>query len=89
MLFPKVPLSRLITGAYFPESTGFVTLMHHNRAISRDPQLFDDADSFKPGRWFKPGTTEFRNDIVFPGFGFGRRVCPGEELAFRCVARRT
>ncbi|EPS36614.1 hypothetical protein H072_9877 [Dactylellina haptotyla CBS 200.50] len=44
--------------------------------ISRDPNNYEDPDVFKPERFLKPAL-----NIKRWVFGFGRRICPGKELA--------
>ncbi|XP_048335698.1 cytochrome P450 81Q32-like [Ziziphus jujuba] len=50
-------------------------------AIHRDPELWDDPESFKPER-FENGEVEIYK--LMP-FGIGRRACPGIGLAQRVV----
>ncbi|XP_046563341.1 cytochrome P450 3A19-like [Haliotis rubra] len=45
-------------------------------AIHRNPQLYDDPDSFKPERYEDQDKT-----IAFQAFGFGPRICIGMRLA--------
>jgi len=52
-------------------------------AISRDPARYPDPEAFKPERWL-PGETSEGVPSVRPQeyvFGFGRRVCPGQNWA--------
>ncbi|XP_020232476.1 isoflavone 3'-hydroxylase [Cajanus cajan] len=49
-------------------------------AIQRDPQLWNDAESFKPERFEKEGEV---NKLM--SFGLGRRACPGLGLAHRSM----
>ncbi|PIL29307.1 cytochrome P450 [Ganoderma sinense ZZ0214-1] len=51
-------------------------------AISRDPQMYPDADSFVPGRFLRDGV--LNTDVLDPrlyAFGHGRRICPGRHFA--------
>lgn len=44
----------------------------HNRAISRDPDVFPNPDQFDPQRWLdKRG--QIRTDLKFYPYGHGRR----------------
>ena len=64
--------------------------------ILQDPRIYDDPHSFQPERHLQP---RFENDPAAKrshdpstyAFGFGRRVCPGQQLAqttiFLCFAR--
>ncbi|XP_050368882.1 cytochrome P450 81Q32-like [Argentina anserina] len=51
-------------------------------AIHRDPNLWDDPDSFKPER-FETGGKDVAHKFI--PFGMGRRACPGGGLAQREV----
>ncbi|EIM88728.1 cytochrome P450 [Stereum hirsutum FP-91666 SS1] len=60
------------------------TIIGNHWAIGRDPEIFPDGDEFKSGRWFdKDG--KVKPDMKFPAFGFGRRICPGAEVATRSM----
>ncbi|KAG1799598.1 cytochrome P450 [Suillus variegatus] len=75
-----------------PHRTTQVVVFEHHRipagttvsgnhwAISRDPDVFPDPHAFKPDRWLDAQGC-MRDDLKFFGFGFGRRVCPGQHVA--------
>jgi hypothetical protein len=48
--------------------------------ISFDEKTFPDPYAFKPERYLKSDGT-FDTSVLNPDFGFGRRVCPGQNLA--------
>lgn len=49
-------------------------------SVHRDPALWDDPDSFNPGRFLDDEGKLLRKECFIP-FGIGRRVCMGEQLA--------
>ncbi|GMN34491.1 hypothetical protein TIFTF001_004712 [Ficus carica] len=53
-------------------------------AIHRDPNLWDDADSFKPERFETDHHEGDQVNKLLP-FGLGRRACPGAGLAQRIL----
>ncbi|KAG2338809.1 cytochrome P450 [Suillus weaverae] len=53
-------------------------------AISRDPSVYPNPDKFDPERWLN-SDGKIREDLKFPSFGFGRRICPGQHIANRSV----
>ncbi|KAJ3487189.1 hypothetical protein NLI96_g3712 [Meripilus lineatus] len=60
------------------------TVIGDHWSILRDPEFFPDPEIFRPERWFdKRGG--IRDDVKMLGFGFGRRVCPGQPIADRSV----
>ncbi|KAF5979386.1 cytochrome P450 monooxygenase [Fusarium bulbicola] len=70
------------------------TIFHPNQwAIHRDPALYPDPDNFRPDRWLDPKfPTTYREPLSkFPNlqnyscFGFGRRICPGQNIAERSL----
>jgi len=52
-------------------------------SIGRDPEVFPNPEHFNPQRWIKDGT--IRQNIKYPNWGFGRRICPGQHVAHRSV----
>ncbi|KAL7154992.1 hypothetical protein ABFS83_03G042900 [Erythranthe nasuta] len=53
-------------------------------AIQNDPKLWDQPEKFRPER-FVDANQENRGGFNFLPFGYGRRRCPGENLAMRVV----
>ncbi|KAI0792853.1 cytochrome P450 [Abortiporus biennis] len=53
-------------------------------SILHDPEVFPDPETFNPDRWLDD-KGHIREDIKHFGFGFGRRVCPGQHLADRSL----
>ena len=58
------------------------------RAISRDPTMFPDPESFNPLRWLEPlyptyqePLTQYPTIINCTQFGYGRRLCQGQTVA--------
>lgn len=56
--------------------------MYLARGISRNTQYYEDPSTFDPERYLKPNPDLDPRQFVF---GFGRRICPGSELAFRAI----
>lgn len=70
------------------------TVFHANQwAIHRDPELYPDPENFHPERWLSPEfpttykepLTKFPNLQNYTCFGFGRRICPGQNIAERSL----
>jgi len=58
----------------------------------REPALYPDPETFNPARWLKPQYPTYREPLTtYPNlqnyscFGFGRRICPGQNIAERSV----
>ena len=56
-------------------------------AVTRDPEVYPDPETFNPGRWLDPSYPTFKSPLTehpnlygFHGFGSGRRICPGIAL---------
>jgi cytochrome P450 len=69
------------------------TNFHANQwAIHRDPSLYPKGDEFIPERWLDPEYPTYKEPLdVYPNiqnfscFGFGRRICPGQNIAERSL----
>jgi cytochrome P450 len=50
------------------------------RAMLQDETVYGpDTDQFRPARWLKDGQLNPDLPSIDPAFGFGRRLCPGQE----------
>lgn len=79
LMVPHVASEDCKVGGYdMPRGT---TLLVNLWAIHRDPQLWDDPETFKPERYEKEGEAH-----KLMAFGLGRRACPGAGLAQRLVS---
>lgn len=87
-LYPAAPLlaarestsNCTIEGFDIPSKT---MLLVNAWAIHRDPELWDDPDSFKPERYEGLGDEMYKFKLI--PFGLGRRSCPGAGFANREV----
>ncbi|KAK3097234.1 hypothetical protein FSP39_007860 [Pinctada imbricata] len=74
---------------------GTVVSMNQNFVVTRNPDIFEDPDEFKPERWLR-NTTD-RQKSVHPHallpFGIGPRSCIGRRFAememHTCIAKST
>ncbi|KAF8703005.1 hypothetical protein AX14_014287 [Amanita brunnescens Koide BX004] len=64
-------------GYFIPKGTVVVPNIW---AMTRDEEVYQDADSFLPERFLKADGT-LNDDTVDYAFGFGRRICPGRAFA--------
>lgn len=60
--------------------------------IHREPKRYPDPDGFRPERWlekewptYREPLTQYPNLQNFSAFGFGRRICPGLNIAERSL----
>jgi cytochrome P450 len=72
--------------------TFIIVLTDTFRAIHRDPALYPDPEVFNPRRWLSPEYPTYREPLEkypnlqnFSAFGFGRRICPGMNIAERSL----
>lgn len=73
---------REINGYFIPKGT-HVTI--NTWAISRDPTIWRNPESFDPGRFLNNNINSKGQCFEFVPFGSGRRICPGMPLALRVV----
>lgn len=61
------------------------TVLGNSWAILRDPEAYGpDPDVFRPDRFMCADGKRLNPDVRLPtqAFGYGRRVCPGETMAW-------
>ena len=76
-------------GYFLPEGS----VVHANQwAIHRESALYPEPDRYNPRRWLSPKYPTYREPLSkFPNlqnyssFGFGRRICPGMNIAERSL----
>ncbi|KAG8972279.1 hypothetical protein FRC05_010222 [Tulasnella sp. 425] len=66
-------------GYLIPEGT---TMIANTWAMSRNTEYYSNPSTFDPERFLKPNPELDPREFVF---GFGRRICPGSELAYQAV----
>ncbi|KIO29658.1 glycoside hydrolase family 51 protein [Tulasnella calospora MUT 4182] len=64
-------------GYFIPKGT---TVIANQWQVSRDPMIYDDPSTFNPDRFIDNPDILDPRDFVF---GFGRRICPGNSLAYQ------
>lgn len=76
-------------GAFLPAGSA----AHANQwAIHREPALYPDPERYNPKHWLLPEfptykelLSQFPNLQNFSSFGFGRRICPGQNTTERSL----
>lgn len=82
MLVPHESSADCTVGGYrVPRGT---LLLVNIWAIQNDPELWDDPTKFKPERFVDFQGKKEGAFLLMP-FGYGRRRCPGENMAMRVV----
>ncbi|KIO29623.1 hypothetical protein M407DRAFT_70289 [Tulasnella calospora MUT 4182] len=84
-IVPHLPIrDDTFRGYFIPKGT---TIIANAWAISRDPAHFESPSSFKPERFLDEDDSS-STPTVDPRhfvFGFGRRICPGMDLALHSL----
>ncbi|XP_011100321.1 cytochrome P450 81D1-like [Sesamum indicum] len=70
----------IVGGFHVPRGT---ILLVNAWDIQNDPRTWDDPEKFVPERF--EGLEEGKNDFKYLPFGWGRRGCPGENMAKQMV----
>ncbi|KAL0314949.1 UNVERIFIED_CONTAM: cytochrome [Sesamum angustifolium] len=81
MLVPHESSTKCTIGGY--QVPGGTMLLLNLWAIQNDPELWDTPETFKPERFIN--FEGQRDGFVLMPFGYGRRRCPGENLAMHVV----
>jgi len=69
------------------------TNVHGNQwAIHREAALYPNPEHFTPERWLEPAYPTYKEPLTtypnlqnYSAFGFGRRICPGQNIAERSL----
>ncbi|KIO29640.1 hypothetical protein M407DRAFT_21228 [Tulasnella calospora MUT 4182] len=82
---PSVPTAHralsddVYNGYFIPQGT---TVVLNTWGMSRSTKYYQNPSVFDPERYLKPEPELDPREFVF---GFGRRLCPGNELAFQAI----
>lgn len=87
---PKERICIPINGSYF--DFFFNKFLLCARAIHHEESVYPDPETFNPNRWLSPSFPTYRSPLStypnlqnFSAFGFGRRFCPGVNIAERSL----
>ncbi|KAI0757953.1 cytochrome P450 [Fomes fomentarius] len=69
-------------GYFIPKGT---MVMANTWAMLNDPSMYPEPEKFNPDRFLKGEGRTPQPDPRGPAFGFGRRICPGKDLAENTV----
>ncbi|XP_039260487.2 cytochrome P450 10-like [Styela clava] len=70
----------ILSGYHVPKGTNILNTS--NAIHGRNPEFFNEPDSFMPERWMGPRTRDAKNRFVMTGsFGMGARKCLGRKFA--------
>ncbi|KAJ7454128.1 cytochrome P450 [Mycena latifolia] len=62
------------------------TVMFNQWAMLQNQGVYGpDTDKFRPARWLKNGELDPAMPTIDPAFGFGRRSCPGKDMALKTI----
>ncbi|KAL7617485.1 hypothetical protein Lser_V15G00883 [Lactuca serriola] len=70
----------MVSGYHVPRGT---MLLVNAWGIQNDPHIWGDPETFRPERF--EGVEVYGDGFKLLPFGFGRRSCPGENMAMRMV----
>ncbi|XP_066315495.1 desmethyl-deoxy-podophyllotoxin synthase-like [Miscanthus floridulus] len=83
LLVPRVCKQECRLGGYtIPAGTRLVI---NAWAMSRDPSYWEDAETFRPGRFLDRDVDYKGTSFEFLPFGAGRRICPGIEFGLASI----
>eukprot|EP01059_Diplonema_ambulator_P033558 TRINITY_DN7092_c1_g1_i2.p1 TRINITY_DN7092_c1_g1~~TRINITY_DN7092_c1_g1_i2.p1 ORF type:complete len:502 (+),score=186.39 TRINITY_DN7092_c1_g1_i2:120-1508(+) len=58
-------------------------LAFHPYLFNRNPEIYEEPNTFKPQRWMKEKVCEQYDQWTYPAFNLGPRICLGRHMAAR------
>lgn len=86
--YPKAPSSLPTPGTHLLPPAFAMLTRAYSRAIMHDPEMYPSPDAFSPARFLTTTRDALDPAVRDPSevvFGFGRRICPGQHMAYEAL----